>query len=458
MVKRLGIIFAGLLIVLLLSNISFNANVQVLAQQNTSASTANTSVPIASDTVSSITKLTGGVKIVSPDKGNLVPLNSNSSLVIKGVSKDNGTSDCDVSVIINNVKPYQNVNPTGVQGDNDYSNWQYTVSSNYTNINEGNNKITSKILCLDGPQTLQAFYSVNITATNFTQPQLSSYNMMLESSNSTNSGNMSQASSGLQQPLAQIQQFNQDTGNGPICCKTTASSSTGSGSSGSSSSSSNDDDSSSSSSNDDDSSSSSSNDDDSSSSSSSSSNDDDSSSSSSSSSNDDDSSSSSSNDDDSSSSSSSNDDDSSSSRSNDDDSSSSSSNDDDSSSSSSSSSNDDDSSSSSSSSSNDDDSSSSSSNDDDSSSSSSNDDDSSSSSSSRSNDDDSSSSSRSNDDDDDSFMDGFSFSNSIDDSDIGFDFDNDNDDLSDSSSSGMDGILDDVEDTMRSVGIDFSFS
>ena len=29
---------------------------------------------------------------------------------------------------------------------------------------------------------------------------------------------MSQASGGLQ-PFAQIQQFNQDTGNGPICCK-----------------------------------------------------------------------------------------------------------------------------------------------------------------------------------------------------------------------------------------------
>jgi hypothetical protein len=224
MIKKLGIIFAGLLIVLLLSNINSNANVQVLAQQNTSAITNNTSVPIASDTVSNITKLTGGIKIISPDKGDLVPLNSNSSLVINGVSKDNATSDCDVSIIINNVKPYQNVNPTGVQGDNDYSNWQYTVSSNYTNINEGNNKITSKILCLDGPQTSQAYYSVNITATNFTQAQLSSYNMMLESSNSTiNDGNMSQASSGLQ-PFAQIQQFNQDTGNGPICCKIAGSS------------------------------------------------------------------------------------------------------------------------------------------------------------------------------------------------------------------------------------------
>ncbi len=223
MVKRLGIIFAGLLIVLLLSNIQYNANIQVLAQQNTSASTTNSSVPTVSDTISNITKLSGGVKIISPDKGDLVPLNSNNSLVIKGVSKDNVTSDCDVSIIVNNVKPYQNVKPTGVQGDNDYSTWQYTLASNYTNINEGNNKITSKILCLDGPQKLQAFYSVNITATNFTQAQLSSYNMMLESSNSTNSGNMSQTSS-LLQPFAQIQQFNQDTGNGPICCKIAGSS------------------------------------------------------------------------------------------------------------------------------------------------------------------------------------------------------------------------------------------
>ncbi|MDF0680352.1 MAG: hypothetical protein P0116_05245 [Candidatus Nitrosocosmicus sp.] len=83
MVKKLGIIFAGLLIVLLLSNINDNANIQVLGQQNTSASTTNSSVPIAPDKVSNITKLTGGVKIISPDKGDLVPLNSNNSLVIK---------------------------------------------------------------------------------------------------------------------------------------------------------------------------------------------------------------------------------------------------------------------------------------------------------------------------------------------------------------------------------------
>ena len=78
---------------------------------------------------------------------------------------------------------------------------------------------------MDGPKTLQGYYSVNVTGANFTQAQLSSYDMMLESSNATNSGNVTQASSsGLQQPFAQIQQFNQDTGNGPICCNIAGSS------------------------------------------------------------------------------------------------------------------------------------------------------------------------------------------------------------------------------------------
>ncbi len=57
---------------------------------------------------------------------------------------------------------------------------------------------------------------------------------------------------------------------------------------------------------------------------------------------------------------------------------------------------------------------------------------------------------------------GFNFDNNnnddSDDSDLGFNFDNNNNDGSDDSGSGVGGILNDVEDTMRSVGIDFSFS
>ena len=222
MIKRLGVIFSGLLILLLLSNISYNTSVHVFAQNNTNATeSAGTVSPLSA--ASNATKLDGGVKINSPDKGDLVPLNSNQSLVINGVSKDNATSDCDVTIILNNVKPYQNVQPTGLQGSNDYSSWKYTLSSNYTSINEGSNKITSKIYCVNpGGQSSQAYYSVNVTATNFTQAQLSNYEMMLNSAaNSTNSsgtsGNTTLAS-GVLQPAAQIQQFNQDTGSGPICC------------------------------------------------------------------------------------------------------------------------------------------------------------------------------------------------------------------------------------------------
>jgi hypothetical protein len=395
MVKKIGFIFAVLLIVLLLSNTNYNANNQVFAQNTSGLTDSNvTQTPTPTQSPSTtITKLTGGIKINSPDKGDLVPLNSNKSLVIYGVSKDTASTDCDVTIIVNNVKPYQNVQPTGIQGNNDYSTWQYTLSSNYTSINEGNNKITSKIYCAAGnntstgtngsvafpPQPSQAYYSVNITASNFTQPQLTNYEMMLESASNSTNGNSTLASNAIQ-PVAQIQQFNQDTGSGPVCCKTTSALTTQSSDSGtgSGSSSNNDDD-------DDDSSSSSSNNDD--------------------------------DDDDSSSSSSNNDDD-------DDDSSSSSSNNDD--------------------------------DDDDSSSNRNNDDD--------DDDDDSSSSSSSNRNNDDDDNDSFDFSSGMNDFDFGFNFDTDSGD-SDSSwsddsgdNSAVDSILDNVEDTMRSAGLDFSFS
>ena len=261
MIKNIGIIFSGLLILLLLSNIHYNSSIQVLGQNNTSiinnntetaASPATTPTPTTTDNATSTdnantptttidtttspsttTKLTGGVKINSPDKGDLVPLNSNKSLLVYGVSKDTASSDCDVTIIVNNVKPYQNVQPTGIQGNNDYSTWQYTLSSNYTSINEGNNKITSKIYCAASnggvgsngsaaaasSQPSQAYYSVNITASNFTQAQLTNYEMMLESASNSTNGNSTLASNAIQ-PVAQIQQFNQDTGSAPVCCTT----------------------------------------------------------------------------------------------------------------------------------------------------------------------------------------------------------------------------------------------
>ncbi len=46
--------------------------------------------------------------------------------------------------------------------------------------------------------------------------------MMLESASNSTNGNSTLASSAVQ-PVAQIQQFNQDTGSGPVCCTTVGS-------------------------------------------------------------------------------------------------------------------------------------------------------------------------------------------------------------------------------------------
>src|ERR671925_2344500 len=46
------------------------------------------------------------VKITSPARGQQVP--AGKDLTVSGTSMDNATSNCQVSVIVNNVKPYQN--------------------------------------------------------------------------------------------------------------------------------------------------------------------------------------------------------------------------------------------------------------------------------------------------------------------------------------------------------------
>jgi hypothetical protein len=150
---KYSIIFVSIFALLLLfANISNVNNVNVFAQNSTNsiASTSTTS------------KTNGGLKITSPEKESVVPTNSSSSFIVKGISKDNATDDCKVSIIFNNVKPYQPVQALGVNGKEDYSNWQYVLSKNYTNIMEGSNKITAKSTCLnDNPQN--TYYSVNVT-------------------------------------------------------------------------------------------------------------------------------------------------------------------------------------------------------------------------------------------------------------------------------------------------------
>jgi hypothetical protein len=107
-----------------------------------------------------------GVKITSPATGQEVSVinnnsNNNNNLTISGTSTDDALTDCQVSVIVNNVKPYQPTVANSSGGKDDYSRWNFLLNSSYASINEGpNNKITAKILC---HPNLTKWYSVNIT-------------------------------------------------------------------------------------------------------------------------------------------------------------------------------------------------------------------------------------------------------------------------------------------------------
>ncbi|MGH9972694.1 MAG: hypothetical protein ACRD93_02215 [Nitrososphaeraceae archaeon] len=85
------------------------------------------------------------IKIVKPITTQNV--SSRDELMISGQSSDNNSKNCSVSVIVNNVKPYQNAVAKGAAGPTDFSEWEFVLHNNYTQIIEGENKITSKLLC-----------------------------------------------------------------------------------------------------------------------------------------------------------------------------------------------------------------------------------------------------------------------------------------------------------------------
>jgi hypothetical protein len=104
------------------------------------------------------------VKITSPAKSEQVT--SGRGLVVSGVSTDNSTSDCKVSVIVNGIRPYQQAIANGTGGTNDYSTWIFVITPTYTTIKEGpDNKITSRLECT--PNQVK-WYSVNVTGVDTT--------------------------------------------------------------------------------------------------------------------------------------------------------------------------------------------------------------------------------------------------------------------------------------------------
>ncbi|MDP9287771.1 MAG: hypothetical protein M3P08_06175 [Thermoproteota archaeon] len=101
------------------------------------------------------------VKITSPDKGQQVPVGKD--LTIFGTSLNNITnSDCKVSVKVNGINPYHDASGNGGPGETEYSKWNFTLTSAYTNIQPGPNKITAKFSCGSNP-ILLSHNSVNVT-------------------------------------------------------------------------------------------------------------------------------------------------------------------------------------------------------------------------------------------------------------------------------------------------------
>jgi hypothetical protein len=106
------------------------------------------------------------VKIISPTKNQQVPIGKD--LTISGTSIDNLTSSCQVSVIVNSIKPYQPATATGTGGTKDYSKWNFILTSKYTTIKQGpNNKITAKYTCTNNPSVV-SYSSVNVTGATMT--------------------------------------------------------------------------------------------------------------------------------------------------------------------------------------------------------------------------------------------------------------------------------------------------
>ena len=125
------------------------------------------------------------IKITSPTNGQNVSTGSN--LTISGSATGTNTTSpstgnnkddnrCYVSVIVNNIKPYQNATAGGPKGVNDYSKWYYTLSTKFGAMKEGQNKLTGRLSCLQASNinsnsanvinttnNLIKWFSVNVT-------------------------------------------------------------------------------------------------------------------------------------------------------------------------------------------------------------------------------------------------------------------------------------------------------
>jgi hypothetical protein len=108
-----------------------------------------------------------GVKILSPTKEQEMPVNTQ-NFTVEGVSTDNSTNNCDVSLLLNGVTPYVKTSARGQNGTDDFSAWERLFNSNL-HLNVGDNKLTARLLCSDDNNNqISKYHSVNFTGINET--------------------------------------------------------------------------------------------------------------------------------------------------------------------------------------------------------------------------------------------------------------------------------------------------
>jgi hypothetical protein len=142
------------------------SSIDNLQKQSSSTSTPlqqSPSMASPSSPSSSLVPKLHAVNIVSPTKGQQVSIGKD--LTISGTSLHDAASlnnDCRVVIGVNQVKPYQSTTATGPGGANDYSKWNFLLTSKYTTLKEGpNNRITAKYDCANNSSL--SYSSVNIT-------------------------------------------------------------------------------------------------------------------------------------------------------------------------------------------------------------------------------------------------------------------------------------------------------
>jgi hypothetical protein len=96
------------------------------------------------------------VEITYPEAYQHIP---SGRLKIYGISSDRNSTLCQVFVLINDQRPYQNATATGLGGEDDYSKWTFTFDPYYSLVRDGANQIVSKINCRYNDDTNSAAYN-----------------------------------------------------------------------------------------------------------------------------------------------------------------------------------------------------------------------------------------------------------------------------------------------------------